>query len=266
MPRRRSPPRLYLDPERKQWIIRDGATQIRTYKPERSPCPLVAEVLHIYSSEHLPDTHASKNGGYNISNLGAWWGDKRTSDVTPKNCKAYAGSKTPAAARRDLETLRAALNYWHKHYGPLAVVPAFPLPPKPEPRDIWLTRKHVARLLWVARHTQHLKRFILLGIYTGSRSGTILSLRWDWIDLAAGIMRRKDSRVAETKKRKPPVRLGRRILARRNAHPCIRKTFTRISEKGSGSLAFPYRNCTENPRKVVGVAGFEPATPSSRTL
>jgi integrase len=105
------------------------------------------------------------------------------------------------------------VNYWHKHYGPLASVPAIVMPPKPEPRDIWLSRKQAARLLWAARHTPHLARFILLGIYTGSRSGTILALRWEWIDLAAGVMRRKDPKESETKKRKPPVRLGRRILA-----------------------------------------------------
>ena len=161
----------------------------------------------------LTHTRASKNGGYNIGNLGAWWADKRASDITPKNCRAYAAGKTPAAARRDLEVLRAAVNYWHKHYGPLASVPAIVMPPKPEPRDIWLSRKQAARLLWAARHTPHLARFILLGIYTGSRSGTILALRWEWIDLAAGVMRRKDPKESETKKRKPPVRLGRRILA-----------------------------------------------------
>ena len=30
MPRRRSAPRLYLDPKRKQWTIRDGSRGIRT--------------------------------------------------------------------------------------------------------------------------------------------------------------------------------------------------------------------------------------------
>src|SRR5262249_33250326 len=51
-------------------------------------------------------------------------------------------------------------------------------------------------------------------IYTGSRSKNVLGLRWDQIDLEAGVMRRRPYGVPEqTTKRAPPVRLGRRILA-----------------------------------------------------
>jgi integrase len=169
-----------------------------------------------YASEHLPHTRAAKNAAYNISNLATWWGEKRLSDVTAKNCRAYANvkGKTPAAARRDLETLRAAIGYWRTEYGPLPSVPAVVLPPKSEPRGRWLTRNEVARLLWAARHTPHLARFILLGVYTGTRSGALLSLTWSQVDLARGVMRRRAPGTAEdSKKRTPPVKLGRRILA-----------------------------------------------------
>jgi integrase len=122
--------------------------------------------------------------------------------------------KEPAAARRDLETLRAAIGYWHEEYGPLPTVPAVVLPPKPEPRERWLTRSEVARLLWAARRTPHSVRFILLGIYTGSRSGALLAAQWSWVDLAGGIMRRRPPGTAENKqKRTPPVKLGVRIQA-----------------------------------------------------
>src|SRR5262249_34715400 len=80
-------------------------------------------------------------------------------------------------------------------------------------RERWLTRSEAARLLWAARRTQHLARFILLGLYTGSRSSVILGLTWDQIDLGAGVMYRRPAGKAEDKrKRTPPVRLGRRIL------------------------------------------------------
>jgi integrase len=234
MPRRRSAPRLYLDPTRKQWIIRDGPTQIRTsctesdrrsaekrlaaylgqkHEPERGPSPLIADVLLVYSREHLPHTRASKNSGYNVGNLSGWWGDMRLSDVTARNCRAYASTRTPAAARRDLEVLRAAIGYWHAEYGPLPAVPAVVMPEKPEPRDKWLTRQEAAHLLRAARRTPHLARFILLGLYTGSRSGVILALQWSWIDLERGVMRRRSPGATESKKRTPPVRLGHRILA-----------------------------------------------------
>jgi integrase len=77
-----------------------------------------------------------------------------------------------------------------------------------------LTRSEVARLLWAARRTPHLARFILLGIYTGSRSGILLAAQWSWIDLVGGIMRRRAPGTAENKqKRTPPVKLGARIQA-----------------------------------------------------
>jgi integrase len=235
MPRRRSPPRLYLDRIRKQWLIRDGALGIRTgcpetnrvgaekrlaeylaskHKPEPSADPLIADFLLAYSNEHLAATRSAKNGAYNIANLSKWWGDKKLSDVIAANCRAYAKTKKPAAARRDLEMLRAAINHWHREYGPLPVIPAVVLPDKPEARERWMTRSEAAKLLWHARRTPHLARFILLGLYTGSRSGVLLRLEWSWIDLKHGLMARRAAGSSEAKnKRTPKVKLGRRILA-----------------------------------------------------
>jgi integrase len=64
-----------------------------------------------------------------------------------------------------------------------------------------------------ATHTEHIKRFILLGLQTGSRRSSILSLTWDRIDFASGVMRRRDRGEGESKvKRTPPVRLSKRML------------------------------------------------------
>ena len=235
MPRRRAPPRLYLDRKRGQWVIRDGGAFIRTgiaeadrkaaenrlahylgknHEPECGPDPLIADVLLAYASEHLPHTRTAKNAAYHVGNLSAWWGTKRLADVTAKNCRTYAQGRTQAMARRDLETLRAAIGYWHREYGPLPSVPAVVLPLRSQPRQRWLTRSEAARLLFAARHTKHLARFILLGLYTGSRREAILSLTWDRLDLARGVMQRRAPGAAEiATKRTPPVRLGQRILA-----------------------------------------------------
>jgi integrase len=233
MPARSKGPRLYLDPRRKQWVIRHGQRFIRTgcpegddqgaeealhqylahsRQPEPSPSPLIADVLLVYGREHAPHTRSIVTIAQNIANLERWWGDKKLSDVTARTCRAYTAERPPVAARRDLETLRAAIGYWHKEYGPLPSVPAVVLPEKPAPRERWLTRSEVARLLWAARRTPHLARFILLGAYTGSRPGTILALQWDWVDLARGVMHRRAEGETESNKRRPPVRLGRKIL------------------------------------------------------
>lgn len=235
MPRRAKGARLYLDPRRKQWVIRDGPGFVRTgcpeadranaekalgqyigqkHTPKPSSDPLLADMLVAYGKEHIVHTKSAQNVSYNISNLAKWWGDKRLSAVTAKNCRAYAASKTAGGARRDLETLRAAMGYWHREYGPLPVMPAVILPKKSPPRDRWLTRGEAAALLWAARHTPHLARFIIIGLYTGSRSGAIRAAKWSWVDFSASQMRRRASGEAEdSRKRTPMVRLHPRLLA-----------------------------------------------------
>ena len=234
MPRRRSPPRLYLDRDRGQWLIRDGAHRVRTsclesdrrgaekklaeylgekHKPQDGPDPLIADVLNAYTLEHLQHKPTAKNAAYNVGSLAKYWSTKKLSQVSAATCRAYCAGRTPAAARRDLEVLRAAIKHWHRHHGPLPIIPELVLPEKPQPRQRWMTRNEAARLLWAARRTPHLRRFILLGIYTGSRSGVIRKLRWDWIDFQAGTMRRRGASDTEARnKRTPIVRLGKRIL------------------------------------------------------
>lgn len=233
MPRRRSAPRLYLDKTRNQYVIRDGSRFIRVgsalaeaekqlaayiggkHKPERGPDPLIADVLLVYDREHLQHTASAGDGRYRIAFLARWGGHYRVSEIKPARCLEYQTERpTKSGARKDLELLRAAIRYWHRHHGPLATVPAITLPAKELPRERWLTRSEAARLLWAARRTEHLRRFILLGLYTGSRSKNILALRWEQIDLSSGVMRRRAEGDREApRKRAPPVRLGRRLVS-----------------------------------------------------
>jgi integrase len=234
MPRKAKGPRLYLDRERKQWTIRDGSSFVRTgcaerdnasaekklaeyisakYRPAASASPLIADVLLVYAREHLPTTRAADKAAHNISNLAPFWGKKRAEQVNSENCQAYAKDRPAAAARRDLELLRAALLYWNKHKEALSRIPAVVLPEKSQPRERWLTQEEARRLRKAAMKHPHLYRFVVLGLKTGSRSGVLLSLRWDQIDLRRGIMSRRAMGEGEaTNKRKPPVRLGKALV------------------------------------------------------
>jgi integrase len=233
MPRKSKGARLYLDPKRREWIIRDGSYYGRTgvpetkpewaekllseyigrkYTPEPSSSPLIADVLNVYLKEHVPHTKAAKNAIYNIVALAGHFGGDTVSSITAAKCREYARQRPPSAGRRDLETLRAAIHYWHREYGPLGVVPAITLPSKAEPRDRWLTRKEARQLRKAAMKWPHLYRFIVIGLLTGSRSGAILALRWDWIDWRAGTMLRRDPRESQdARKRTPPVKMGSRL-------------------------------------------------------
>lgn len=233
MPRRSRGPRLYLDPTRQQWIIRDGRNFVRTghtasqrdkaetslagyldekYKPSQSAAPSVAEVLLAYLKERAPATARPDNITNAIARLDLWWGEKTLADVTARNCRAYAEARPKVAGLRELEILRASINYWHKEYGPLAAVPVVTLPSKPMPRERWLTREEARRLRRAAMGTPHLYRFIVIALLTGSRPGVVLGLKWDWIDFQRGIMRRRGEGERETRKRRPPVRLGKALL------------------------------------------------------
>jgi integrase len=233
MPRRRLPPRLYHDQTRGDWVIRDGAAFVRTgvaygesaaaeraladyiadkYKPAPSPVPSMADVLLAYRRDKVPSMK-SRAAIYNVRNLAEWWGDKTLADVTAANCRAFTATRTQAAARADLDKLAAAINHWHAEYGPLQVVPKVWKPPKPAPRERWLTRSEAAKFLWQCRRTEHLKRFVLIGLYTGSRAGVLRELQWSWIDLERRTMRRRAPGVAEERiKRTPPIRIPRKLV------------------------------------------------------
>jgi integrase len=232
MPRRASGPRLYLDKRRRQWAIRDGSSFIRTgcaeaqlewaekllakyiaakYSPPRSDSPPVADILLFYLKDRVPSMK-SRSAKYNVSNLSDFWGDKTLAEVTAANCRAYAKGRTQSAARADLEKLQSAIRHWHKEHTPLAVVPTVWKPPRNAPRERWLTVPEAARLVQASKRAEHLKRFVLLGLYTGSRAGVLRNLEWSWIDLEAGTMRRRAPGASETaNKRTPPIRLPRKL-------------------------------------------------------
>jgi integrase len=86
------------------------------------------------------------------------------------------------------------------------------LPPKPEARERWLTKDEAKRLRHAAMKWPWLYRFVVIGLLTGSRSGAIMSLQWNWVDLGARTMRRRALGKAEDKhKRTPVVRISKRL-------------------------------------------------------
>ena len=246
MPRHAEPPRLYLRKDRqgKAWIIRDEGKDRRTgcaegereraekrlaeylaekhaARPARggkSDTVSLAEVMRVYVMEHAPTVADPQLVARHIEALIPFWGGKMVSSIKGASCRAYAKDRTPAMARRSLETLRAAVNYFHREYG-LDPVPAFTMPQKPPMRERWLTRDEAARLLWQARRTPHLARFIIVALYTGTRSGAVLGLSWmpstrgGWVDVDSGVLYRAATGSRETKKRKPPVRMPARLIA-----------------------------------------------------
>lgn len=213
----------------------------------------VAEVLALYAQERAPQLKADprSTAGF-IQHLIAWWGERMVADVRRSTCRAYVEHRTQQeirhggtgrkvseqTARRELEVLSAAIGYWHGE-DTLHSRPKVWLPEKPEsPRDA-LTRSQAAALLKAAcgwrkgedgRWTRlsasaranraHLRRFILIGLYTGTRHSVMTKLLWDpsptqaWVDLDRGMIFRRGKGEQESRtKRRPVVKLSPRLLA-----------------------------------------------------
>lgn len=239
MPRRSKGPHLIWDRARQSWTIGDRDKRIRTgcgkgqdteakralaeyiadtVRPAGNPNPKVSDVISAYSGDHisgLPSETSRKSISYDLDHLNEWWGDKLVSDITADNVKKYTkarGGKSPV--RRELGFLETALRHWSKNYHPIRV-PSIKRPEKRLPRQRWMTIPEAAKFLRHIRSqpdSDHIARFFLIGWYTGSRATVIMQLCWDQIELKAGLLYRQRPGTVETKKRAPPVRIGRRLV------------------------------------------------------
>jgi integrase len=277
MSQRNKGPRLWLrerEGREPVYVIRDGARQIGTgcgvgrereaeralqeyiakkHKPDfRDGDPttvLVDDVIIYYSTERAPHTKAPELFAYHVPPLLAHFGGRMCSWVVGQTCREYVKRRTAGelgrvvsvgTARRELESLQAALGFAHAEGKLLHPVPVT-FPSKPGPRTRWLTRTEAARLLWGALGwtytvcdlktrrlsgwrrwgppSYHVARFILIGLYSGTRHDAILNLRWGvnssggWFDLEHGLLYRKGEQEAETTKRRPPAPLPHNLAA-----------------------------------------------------
>jgi integrase len=215
------------------------------YQPERNRRDIedidCADVLSIYLAD-IGEPGDQFEIQSRIDRLNEYWGGKTLAQVNAQSCAGYARHRgNDGGARRDLETFRAAINHRAKegfHRGVVRVS----LPPKGEARDRWLTRKEAAALIWHCwryrekqklhsgtskggqvntsrRPLRHIARFILIGLYTGTRAGAIASASphaepgRSYVDLERGIFYRKAIGKRATKKRQPPAPLPSRLLA-----------------------------------------------------
>lgn len=253
------------------WIIRDGAVQrgtgcaepdvegaeralkeyiARKYSPQRTERDIdtipIADVLAIYVSDR-PDLYeegpSAKKYVARMERLNDFWGKKMLGAVKKATCNEYLKARggKKGGARRDLEDLRAAIGH-HAEEGFHRGIVKVKLPKKGEPRDGWLTRDQVAKLLWTCWRTReiqtvhrgqnkgqkietgklplrHLARFILIAVYSGTRAGAIAAaspipaVGRSFVDLDRGVYYRRRQGDATTNKRQPPMPIPPRLLA-----------------------------------------------------
>lgn len=261
MPLANKGPRLYwrkpTDNRAGTWVIRDGPRQIRTgcgesqiaeaeralatylaqkHQPVRKQRRLdtipIADVLIIYAEDVVPGLATAAKALARIETLNNWWGAMMLGEVTGASCRQFAAGMSPGAARRTLQDLQAAINHHHREGLHRESVLVW-LPPAGKPRERWLTRTEVARLLrtcWHTKETQrgvetakyplrHLTRFVLFSLATTSRPGDVLNAAFvrdparGYVDLDLNRFFRLPPDKAATKKRQPPIPLTSRIAS-----------------------------------------------------
>jgi hypothetical protein len=191
--------------------------------PDQIP---VADVIARYLRDVAATRARPQEAAQRARALLTFFGDKTLAEVNGDVCRRYAAQRsTDAAARRELEDLRAAINY-HRREGLCSQIVEVVLPRERPARDRWLTRSEAARLILAAwryrevqkgkatdrRSRQHIAKFILVALYTGTRASAVCGAALGgrgWIDLDRGVFYRRPAGRLETKKRTPPVPLPR---------------------------------------------------------
>jgi integrase len=248
------------------------ATKTSVRDPAQIP---VADVLALYAADIVPKHARPKETAQRIERLLGFFGDKMLSAVNGDLCRDFVKTRSTAtAAREDLAVLRAAINY-HRQEGHCEKIISVVLPDKSPARQRWCTRSEAAKLLWAAwrfRETQkgkptdrrsrrHVAKFILVALYTGTRASAVCAAALEptegkgWIDLDRGIFYRRPAGVRETKKRRPPVPLPRRLLGHLLRW---KRCGQRFAVEWNGA---PVKDCDKAFRNVAESVGLCDVTP-----
>lgn len=248
MPQKKQPARLWFRHDTGTWIIKDGGKRISTgcsesqaeeaegklaeylasrYRPQRSSRAdevTIGDIVIVYAEDKAPKTARPRETMAALDRVNEFFGEMTVREMRGQLFRDFADDRgNDGGARRDLEILRAAMNYYHAE-NTLDMVPKVTLPDRGEPRQRWLTREEVAKLLRAARSKscirhRHLIRLILIGLYTGTRLSAILNLQWmpntngGHVDLERGVIyRRAEGEKVAHNKRRTPVKIPPRLL------------------------------------------------------
>jgi integrase len=216
------------------------------YQPKRKIRDIenidIADVLSIYLDDKGEVLNQTDDLSSRVARLNEYWGGRALSDVNSSTCAGFVRQRGKSGgSRRDLEVLRAAINH-HAMEGLHRELVRVSLPAKGPRRDRWLTRNEAAALVWQCwryrekqtvhagclrgasvaterRPLRHIARFILIGLYTGTRAGSIATASPEqtegksYVDLDRGIFYRLAIGRAATKKRQTPAPIPERLLA-----------------------------------------------------
>lgn len=249
-------------------------------RPDQMTC---GQVLTLYEQQHgalAADPTRISNA---ILALTPFWATVRVIEIKGEMCRHYLKSRTKrqripdtdppqyrnvpiaeATVRRELGTLAAALNHCQRE-GYLMSAPSVWLPPASPPRETYLSRSELARLVRAARRDPRsrwrLPMFIMIAFYTGRRKEAILALQWQpntqggHVDLKTGIIDFRPVGRSETAKRRGKLQAPKRLL--RLLRYARRRTRQFVLEYGRDSQN-PITNIRRSFATAAAAAGLDP--------
>lgn len=174
----------------------------------------VAAIWEEYRRD-LGDRPTAKTMGYTGKAVLPHFGHFRPDQVTTEMCRAYTRARFAAgisqgAIHTELGHLRSALK-WAEKTRLIESAPHIERPAKPTPKERWITKDEVARLIDCAE-APHIALAIHLLFGTAGRVSAILDLTWDRVDMERGIINlRLDD--ARTRKGRAIVPINRGLKA-----------------------------------------------------
>lgn len=120
------------------------------------------------------------------------FGHLKGDEITLEDCRSYtkmrrAAKKSDGSIHTELGHLRTVL-VWARDSKLITEAPKIERPSKPDPKDRYLTRDEVSKMMDGAK-VPHIRLAVLLLISTGARAGAALDLTWDRVDFERGIIK-----------------------------------------------------------------------------
>jgi integrase len=162
----------------------------------------VAYAWELYRSS-LGAKPASVTMGHEWKAISAHFGELLASNISEDDCRSYIRTRRETGRKdgtiwTELGHLRSALRHAAEK-NLIDKAPKIYRPERPAPRDKRMTRAEALRFL-DACGFPHIRLFAILAITTAARSGALLGLTWDRVDLEAGLIHLGDPSRARTNK------------------------------------------------------------------
>jgi integrase len=176
--------------------------------------------------------------------------------ITVKDCRDYtrkraSEGKAPSTISTEMKHLRAALN-WAQRHGIIDKAPFIEVPPESQPRDRYLTKDEMRRLVQAAV-ASHIRVAIELMLATAGRIGAVLELTWDRVDFDRGKIQLKKNNRGKGRAVVPITERMRLVL--QEAHQSRLSNY--VVEYGGG----PVKSVRKGIANAAARAGIEDVTP-----